>query len=62
MVVKDPIDTKEAGEILGVEPSRVRQLILAEELRAQKVGRDHVIDRSDVLALKDRREKQHKAA
>lgn len=35
--------TDEAAEYLRVSPSRVRQLIGEERLKADKVGRDHLI-------------------
>jgi excisionase family DNA binding protein len=35
--------TDEAAEYLRVTPSRVRQLIGEERLKAEKLGRDHLI-------------------
>lgn len=65
MVADDVITTTEAGEILGVQPSRVRQLILSGELKAEEGnkrsnGFDKLINRSDVLALKTKREREKK--
>jgi site-specific DNA-methyltransferase (adenine-specific) len=42
------ITTAEAAEILGVSPSRVRQLILEGRLKSQKIGRDQILTRKDV--------------
>ena len=44
------LSTQQAAEILGIESSGVRKLILRGRLPATKVGRDHVIQESD-LAL-----------
>ncbi len=42
------ISVKEAAEILGVNGSRVRQLILAGKLPSQLIGNSHVIKESDL--------------
>jgi excisionase family DNA binding protein len=42
------LTTKEAGEILGVNASRVRQLILSGRLPATKLGRDLFIKEKDL--------------
>lgn len=47
------LSTKTAGEQLGVNASRVRQLILAGRLRAEKVGPDWLIRPQAVAALQD---------
>jgi excisionase family DNA binding protein len=44
----DLLTTKQAGEILNVSASRVRQLCLAELLPYQRVGRDLLLLRRDV--------------
>lgn len=44
----DLLTTKQAGEILNVSASRVRQLVLDGLLPAQRVGRDLVLLRKDV--------------
>jgi excisionase family DNA binding protein len=44
----EKITTGRAAEILGVSPGRIRQLILAGLLRAEKVGRDHLLDPAEV--------------
>ncbi len=46
--------TKEAAERLGITPARVRQLVLAGQLPAEKFGRDLVIHESDLESVKDR--------
>ncbi len=35
--------TQDAAEYLGVTPSRVRQLIVNNQIKSEKVGRDHLI-------------------
>jgi site-specific DNA-methyltransferase (adenine-specific) len=35
--------TQDAAEYLGVTPSRVRQLIVNNQIESEKVGRDHLI-------------------
>jgi len=50
----DYVTTKQAAEELGVDPSRVRQLILEGVLTAQKMGRDWVIKRADLKKAKGR--------
>jgi excisionase family DNA binding protein len=49
------LTTKEAAEHLGVTVARVRQMILAGRLPAQKFGRDLVISESDLKLVKDRK-------
>jgi excisionase family DNA binding protein len=44
--------TNEAAEFLGVNPSRCRQLILAGQLKAEKIGRDWHIKERDAAAFK----------
>jgi len=43
-----PLTTKQAAEILGVNPSRIRQLVLSGELHAEKVGRDLFISQAEM--------------
>lgn len=55
------VTTKEAGEMLGVNGSRVRQLVLAGELPAQKMGSTLlIIATSDIAKLKKKRSKNGK--
>lgn len=49
------LTTKQAAERLGVNQSRVRQLILAGHLRARKVGRDWMIDERSLAKIDDRK-------
>lgn len=48
------ITTKEAADRLGVSPARVRQLVLAGNLPAEKFGRDLMIKESDLKLVEDR--------
>jgi len=47
----EQLTTAQAAEALGVGASRVRQLILANRLPAQKIGRDLWIWRSDLAQV-----------
>ncbi len=49
------LTTKQAAEKLNVNPSRVRQLILAGRLPARKLGRDLFVNERDLDKVKDRR-------
>ena len=49
------ISTREAADRLGVSVLRVQQLIWAGRLPAQKVGRDYVINESDLKLVGDRK-------
>jgi len=49
------INTKEASNLLGVNVQRVRQLIAAGRLPAQKVSRDWVIREKDLSKVADRK-------
>ena len=48
------LTTKEAAEKLGVTPARVRQLVLAGDLPAEKFGRDLMIKETDLKLVEDR--------
>ena len=48
------ITTNEAAERLGVTPVRVRALITAGRLPAQKMGRDYFIEESDLRLVENR--------
>lgn len=48
------LTTKEAAERLGVTPARVRQLVLAGDLPAEKFGRDLMIKESDLKLVRER--------
>ena len=47
--------TKEAAETLGVSQARIRQLILRNQLKAQKFGRDLMILESDLKKVPERK-------
>jgi excisionase family DNA binding protein len=49
------INTKKASELIGVNAQRVRQLITAGRLPAQKVGRDWIIRERDLAKVAHRR-------
>lgn len=52
--MSSPITTKEAADRLGVSAARVRQLVLAGDLPAEKFGRDLMIKESDLKLVEDR--------
>ena len=49
------IGTAVAAQRLGISPDRVRALIKAGRLPAQKFGRDYVIDPKDLALVKNRK-------
>ena len=49
------LTTAEAGRILGVNASRVRQLILAGRIPARKLGRDLFVDEGDLALVGGRK-------
>lgn len=54
----EDMTTGEAAELLGVDPSRIRQLCISKELLARKPGRDWIIRRSDLLAFQKARKER----
>lgn len=50
----DYVTTAQAADELGVNPSRVRQLITQGRLRTRKVGRDHLITRAELEEVRQR--------
>jgi excisionase family DNA binding protein len=46
------ISTSEAAKILLVSPARIRQIISSGRLASKKVGRDHVIEVTDLEAYR----------
>ena len=46
------VTTKEAAQILGVTPARVRQFIKEKRLAAEKHGRDHLLQDREVERFK----------
>ena len=53
--MKRYLTTQEAGAILGVNASRVRQLIGAGRLKAEKLGHAWLILPRDLKAVRDRK-------
>jgi excisionase family DNA binding protein len=49
------LNTQQAAEKLGIDPSRVRRLILDGRLPAQKIGRDHLINEEDLALVAERK-------
>lgn len=49
------LTTKETAEILGVTPSRVRQMVMRGQLPAEHFGRDLMIDKKDLKFVVDRK-------
>ncbi|MBI3425021.1 MAG: helix-turn-helix domain-containing protein [Acidobacteria bacterium] len=49
------ISTNEAAQSLGVTERRVRAMISDGKLPAQRIGRDYVINRSDLALVSDRK-------
>lgn len=49
------LTTKEAAERLGVTPRRVTAMIQAEQLPAEKLGRDYLIQERDLKQVADRK-------
>lgn len=41
--------TQEAAQFLGVTAARIRQLILDERIKSQKMGRDHIIPKAELI-------------
>lgn len=49
------LTTKEAAEILNVSTARVRQMVLAGRLPAEKFGRDLLIHEKDLALVAERK-------
>lgn len=49
------LSTSQAAEILGVDDSRIRQLILSGRLPSMQVGRAHLIKEADLALVSDRK-------
>jgi excisionase family DNA binding protein len=52
---KDLLTTKDAAAILGISLRRVRALIEAGKLTAEKYGRDYLIKESDLEPVRERK-------
>jgi excisionase family DNA binding protein len=59
--LSDMLTTAAAAAELGVNDSRVRQLLRAGELAGVKIGRDWVIPRQEIERFKKEREKKQQA-
>jgi excisionase family DNA binding protein len=53
-VMDDLLTTREAAERLGVTDSRIRQMVMREQLPAVKKGRDLLIKASDLKLVEER--------
>lgn len=51
-MMKGFLTTKQAAEKLNLDPSRIRQMILAGQIQAEKVGRDNFIPESEIERMK----------
>jgi excisionase family DNA binding protein len=49
------LTTQEAAEKLGVTAGRVRQMIIHGQLPATKLGRDNIINETDLSLVEDRK-------
>lgn len=49
------LTTTQAADRLGITPGRVRQMVLHSEIRAQKIGRDLLLNEADVERAKKRK-------
>ncbi|NOT62205.1 MAG: helix-turn-helix domain-containing protein [Acidobacteria bacterium] len=49
------ISTQQAAEKLGVNDSRIRQMVRAGQLPAQQIGRAYLINESDLALVADRK-------
>lgn len=49
------LSTKEAAGVLGITVQRVHALIKESRLPAQKIGRDYIIDASNLKLVEDRK-------
>ena len=49
------LSTKDAAIRLGVSPMRIRALISAGRLPSQLIGRDHIIQESDLVLVAERK-------
>ena len=53
----DTYTTVEAAKMLGITSARVRQMVLAGDIKAEKKGRDLLIPKSEIEKAKRRKTK-----
>jgi len=58
MINRDLITTVEAAQILGLDPSAIRHRIRKGKLKAERVGRDHLVSRRTIEAEKAARKEK----
>lgn len=54
-IMSKKLTTRQAAELLGVSPSRVRQFVMRFQLPAEYFGRDLMIDERDLELVKERK-------
>ena len=54
-VMRDLLTTSEVAEIEGISDARVRQLIYAGKLPAEKIGNMNLVRRADLKLLRNRK-------
>ena len=52
--MKDLLTTSEVADIVGLSEGRIRQLIIAKRLPAQKFGKFNLVQRKDLKLIEDR--------
>jgi excisionase family DNA binding protein len=55
LIVMNYLTTKETAEKLGVSAGRIRQMVLAGQLHAEKFGRELMISETDIQAVRNRK-------
>lgn len=50
--------TQEAAKFIGVTAARIRQLILDKRIKSQKMGRDHIIPRNELIDYQNKGKKK----
>lgn len=55
LIVMNYLTTKETAEKLGVSAGRIRQMVLAGQLHAEKFGRELMISETDINAVRNRK-------
>jgi excisionase family DNA binding protein len=60
--MKELLTTKEVAAIVGLSDARIRQLILAGILPAEKFGKSNLIRRKNLIHLEGRESGKHRKA